>query len=280
LAKRWSFPARRSNVAATAAAHDCPVIARGQERPTVIDGRYRGLPEIAHGGYVAGLLAAALGGLSAEVRLRRPVPIGRRLSLQRADGELVELRDGEALLAAGATAEFALDVPLPVSLAEAEAASVRYPGFHGHLFPGCLGCGTERHVGDGLRIFPGPVAGRRLVAAPWVPAAEAADGAGRVPGELVWAALDCLQLWSLIVHLPPAVPDLVVTAALAARLEQPVVAGEPHVLIAWPIGRDGRKWLAGAALIGPDGGLCAIGLQTAAIASWGVPLSRARWRAA
>jgi hypothetical protein len=31
---------------------------------------------------------------------------------------------------------------------------------------------------------------------------------GRVPGELVWAALDCPQLWSLMVHVPASTPDL------------------------------------------------------------------------
>jgi hypothetical protein len=263
-----------------AAAHAAPVLTRNQQQLTVIDRRFSGLPEISHGGYVAGVLASALAGDSAEVRMRRPVPPGRRLSVERADNERVELRDGEQLLAEGVAAELALDVPAPLSLAEAEAASMRHPGLHGHPFPGCFGCGTERHAGDGLRIFPGPVAGRKLVAAPWTPAAGDADAQGHVPGELVWAALDCPQLWSLMVH-APATPDRVVTAALATRLERPVVAGEPHVVIAWPIGREGRKWLAGAALFAPDGELCAVGRQTAAaVTGWGIPLGRDRWGAA
>ena len=138
-------------------------------------------------------------------------------------------------------------------------------------------CGPERAVGDGLRIFPGPVAGRRLVAAPWVPTA---DDTGRVPDELVWAALDCPQLWSLMVHVPASTPDLVVTAAMATRIAQPVVPGEPHVVIGWPIGREGRKWHAGAAIFGPHGELCAVGRQTAAaVAGWGIPLGRDRWGA-
>jgi hypothetical protein len=100
-----------------------------------------------------------------------------------------------------------------------------------------------------------------------------------VASELVWAALDCPQLWALIAHAPPRTPERAVTAALEAKLEHPVVAGEPHVVIAWPLAREGRTWLAGAALIGPGGELCAIGRQTAAITSWGVPLARARWAA-
>jgi hypothetical protein len=247
-----------------------------QQKQVVIDRRFDGMPEIAHGGYLAGLLAGTLEEASAEVRLRRPVPTDQRLTLARSEAEAVELLDGKVLLAEGAPAELLLDVPLPVTLAEAERASRRFAGFHGHPFPDCLVCGDARPAGDGLRIFPGPVAGRRLVAASWVPAPELAKGAGEVPSELVWAALDCPQLWSLMVHAPAASPDLVVTAELITRLGHPVLAGEPHVVVGWPIGRNRRAWLAGAAVIGPGGELCAVGRQTAAITSWGVPLGRQR----
>jgi acyl-coenzyme A thioesterase PaaI-like protein len=243
-----------------------------QQQQVVIGRRFDGMPGIAHGGYLAGLLAATLDEASAEVRLRRPVPTDRPLTLARAETEAIELRDDKVLFAEGAPAELSLDVPLPVTLAQAERASRRFPGLHTHPFPDCLVCGGARTAGDGLRVFPGPVAGRRLVAASWVPAPELANGVGQVPSELVWAALDCPQLWSLMVHAPAASPDLVVTAALNTRLGNPVLAGEPHVVIGWPIGRNGRGWLAGAAVIRPDGELCAVGRQTAAVTSWGVPL--------
>jgi hypothetical protein len=268
---------RKANVPATVTAHAAFVLTENEER-LVVEQVFAGLPEIAHGGYLAGLLATALGGAAAEVRLRRPAATGRRLGLAQVDPELVELRDGDALVAEATPAELALDMPLPVSLAEADAASRRYPGHERHLFPDCFGCGPERHAHDGLRIFPGPVTGRRLVAAPWVPDAEHADGDGRVPAELVWAALDCPQLWSLIVHAPTATPCRVVTEVLATRLEHPVTAGEPHVVMAWPLGQDGRRWVAGAAVLGPGGELCATGRQTAVSTSWGVPLGLAHWR--
>jgi hypothetical protein len=232
----------------------------------VIERQFHGLPDIAHGGYVAGVMAAALGDSAAEVRLRRPVPTGRALDIERVNGH-VELRDGDTVLARGAATDVAVDVPLPVSLAEAEAASRRFIGFGHHLFPYCFGCGT--HHAHGLRVFPGPVAGRSVVAAPWVPSG---DDAG-----LAWAVLDCPQLWSLIVHTPTEAPDRVVTAALATRVERPLVAGEPHVVMAWPAGTDGRTRLAGGAVIGPDGELSAVGIQTAVTTDWGVPLGRAHW---
>ena len=102
----------------------------------------------------------------------------------------------------------------------------------------------------GLHVFPGPVTGRSLVAALWVPPVALAGADGHLPPELVAAALDCPQLWALMVHAPPESTDRVVTAQLETRLEQPVAAGEPHVVMGWPIGRDGRRWLAGAAILG------------------------------
>ena len=59
----------------------------------VIDAAYDGLPELAHGGYVAGLLTASLGADSSRVRLRRPVPSARALHLERPAADHVELRD-------------------------------------------------------------------------------------------------------------------------------------------------------------------------------------------
>jgi hypothetical protein len=106
-----------------------------------------------------------------------------------------------------------------------------------------------------------------------------AERAG-APRELVCAALDCPQLWALMVHAPATSRERVVTVVLETRIEQRVTAGEPHVVIAWPIGRDGRHRLAGAAILGPRGELCATGRQTAAVVDgWGVPLGRDHWAA-
>jgi hypothetical protein len=245
----------------------------------VVEERFAGLPNIGHGGYVAGVLASALETNSAAVQMRRPVPPGRDLVIDVAD-DRAELRNGEKLLAEAAPAELELDIPAPVTLADAVRASAHFPGHHHHMFPYCFACGPARHEGDGLRIFPGPVAGRELVAAPWLPPAEMADADGHVHSELVWAALDCPQLWALMTNVPPETPDRVVTAALETRIEQPVVATEPHIVTAWPIGRRGRTWQAGAAVFSAAGELRAVGRQTAAVVSgWGVPLGRDHWGA-
>jgi hypothetical protein len=207
-----------------------------------IDARYNGPPGSANGGYTCGVVAALVGG-PAEVTLRRPPPLGRPLEVDRADGR-VALLDGGELVAEGVPAEIELDVPAPVSFAEAERASAAYPGFVEHPFPTCFVCGPGRPADDGLRIFPGPVAGRELVASPWVaPAARA---------ELVWAALDCPG--GFAAGLGTERGEMVL-GRLGARIERAPEAGERCIVVAWPLGEDGRKVYAGTALFAEEGEL-------------------------
>ena len=206
----------------------------------MIPGRFNGPPRTANGGYTCGIVAGLLGG-DAEVTLRRPPPLDRPL---RWDGE--SLWDGEELVAEGRHAELELDIPAPVSVEEAEEASRSYTGFERHAFPTCFVCGPERD--DGLRIFAGAVPGRDLVASPWTPAERSR--------ELVWAALDCPGAFAVQF----AERGEVVLGRLAARIDRLPEPGEPHVVVAWPLGEDGRKLSAGTAVF------------TAA----GEPLARAR----
>ncbi len=204
-----------------------------------IPARFNGPPASANGGYTCGLVAGLLGG-EAEVTLRAPPPLERELEVVRANGR-VELRDGQTLVAEGERASVEVDVPPAVSVAEAEAASTRYAGFAHHAYPTCFSCGPARD--DGLGIYAGPVTGRDgVVAATWTPAEE--------PGpEVVWAALDCPSGW--------AVDDFqregVLLGRMAARVDRLPAPGEPHVVLGWRIGEDGRKRYAGSALTTADG---------------------------
>lgn len=201
-------------------------------------------------GLVAGLLGAA-----AEVSLRRPPPIGRPLVV-RHDGA-VAILDGEAVVAEGVSADFEVEVPDPIGLGDAVEATNRYPGFILHPFPTCFVCGPERDEGDGLRIFPGPVTGRRIVAAPWIPDHTLAGADGRVPPEFVWAALDCPGAFA------NGFPEIqMVLGRLAARLERSVEPGEECVVAGWSAGVEGRKHFAGTALFGVDGELRATARAT------------------
>lgn len=209
-----------------------------------IPAAYNGPPDSGNGGYTAGVVARLLGADAAEVTLRAPPPLDRPL---RWDGE--RLWDAETLVAEGqALREVDVEVPPPVSFEEAEEASRRYPGFAVHAFPTCYVCGPDRE--DGLRIFAAPVEGRDVAAAPWVPR-EAAP-------ELVWAALDC----------PGAIAvgwderGVAVLGRMAAAVDGLPRVGERCVVVARPLGEDGRKLFAATALYGEDGRLLGRARQT------------------
>ncbi len=223
-----------------------------------IERRFRGPPESGNGGYVCGVTAGHIDG-AAEVTLRRPPPLDRPLAVQRRGGG-VALRDGETLIAEGVPTSVEIDVPEPVSFAEAEAAAQFYFGFQQHWFPSCFVCGPQRDDGDGLRIFPGWIAGHSVVAAPWVPDASLAGVDGTVRPEFVWASLDCPGAWALFTEPNEGRP--IVLGLFAAKLVAPVRAREPCIVIGWPLGEDGRKLYAGTALFGEDGDLHAFARAT------------------
>jgi hypothetical protein len=190
----------------------------------------------------------------ASVSLRVPPPLERPLDLRGGDGGKLELHDGNVLVADGASAELELQVPEPPSLEEAEQAVERFVFFHDHPFPGCFVCGPGRSYPDGLRIFPGQVESRAVVAAPWIPDADLAGENGTLAPELIWAVLDCPT--SFGAGLLGGVGTSVL-ARLTAEILGNVRPGEPHVVIGWPIGRDGRKSEGGSAIFTADGELLA-----------------------
>jgi hypothetical protein len=203
-----------------------------------IAARFNGPDGSANGGYTCGRIAALLGGV-ADVTLRSPPPLERPLSVER-DGDGVRLLDGETLVAEAAPGSVGLDVPTPSSWDEAERAAARYPGFAEHAFPRCFVCGPEREPDDGLRVFAGPLGDGRF-AATCIPT--------EVRPELVWAALDCPG--AIAVGFPERGETLLGRFAVAIdELPEP---GECCVVLAWPLGEDGRKLYAGTALFGADG---------------------------
>jgi len=214
-----------------------------------IDRRFNGPPESGHGGYVCGVVAGLVGG-QAEVTLRRPPPLDRPLDVRRLQSGGVALLDGETVIAEGAPASLDIDVPEPVALPDAEAASRSYLGFRRHPFPTCFACGPQRAEGDGLRILPGRAEGRNMVAAPWTANSSLTDEEGTLRPEFMWAALDCPGAWALMTDLSEAPP--VVLGRLAAKLLAPVRGGERCVAIGWPLGEEGRKLYSGTALFSEE----------------------------
>lgn len=218
-----------------------------------IPGRFNGPLDSGNGGYCSGVAAGFLEG-AGEASLRRPVPLDTPLEVLREDDGSVRVLDGEALVIEARPApEFEVEVPPPVSPHEARMAAARYRGRSDGLFSRCFVCGRARE--DAFGVFAGAVEGRRLVASPWTPPSWTADAAGHVLPEFVWAVLDCPTYFALYMNgeLP-----LSVLGRLTARLDAPVVSGEEHVVIAWPIGAEGRKHHAGSAVLSSDGEALAV----------------------
>jgi hypothetical protein len=221
----------------------------------VIPERFKGPPDSGNGGYTCGCVGVLVGN-PATVSLRTPPPLERELPVERTDGG-VTVRDGHTVVAEGAPAQVEPQLPEPVGMEDARRASER--GYErwseGHPFRTCVVCGPDREPLDGFRIFPGEVEGREVFAAPWTPHESLASPGGLVRPECVWAALDC----------PTSAPVAlfgegrpIVLARLAVSIEAPVRAGEPHVLMSWKLGVDGRKRRGAAALLGPGGVLLAL----------------------
>jgi hypothetical protein len=202
---------------------------------------FNGPPGSGHGGYVSGRLAALVGE-PAEVTLRAPTPLGKPLHSRRSDGT-VELLDGGILIAEGRAIEpFQMDLPAPVGSEEAERARSRYRSHPS--FSTCFVCGSAREGGQ--RVYAGPVDDRSQAATPWSPSDDwLDDGAGNVRPEFVWSVLDCPTYHGFFLD---SEPGLAMLGRFAVRRVQSVQMGEPHVISAWRIGRDGRKLLAGSAL--------------------------------
>ncbi|WP_327353329.1 hypothetical protein [Streptomyces sp. NBC_01304] len=232
----------------------------GAETLTV-PGHVTGYPEVAFGGYVAGLLAARTDAKEVRVDFRGTVPVGAPVHFTKTldgGGRLGTARGD--LLVAASPAELALDLPDMPSFEEAQAATEDYLAYHRENPPPllrCFGCGPDTAAGVGLRIFPSTVPGRDLVAGAWVPDAGLADAEGLLPPEMVWAALDCPSGWAGVRI--GKMGSGALTAALTGTQLRPVVAGEPYVSYSWVIGSEGRKLTAGVALATAEGELCALG---------------------
>lgn len=215
------------------------------QREVTINGRYCGPPESANGGYAAGVVAEGVEGVS-TVTLRVPPPLDTPMTLA-SDGTESSLTHGELLVGEGKGSDLDLAVPDPPSLEEAVAASQRYVFLDSdHVFPTCFVCGTDR-ASDGLHIYPGPVGGSDVVAAPWSPDTTLGSEGDPIDRRYVWSALDCPSYFGL------GTTPLAVLGRITAAIDRVPVVGEQLIAMGWPMGTDGRKLYSGSALATPDG---------------------------
>ena len=213
-----------------------------------IPGRFNGPQASGQGGYCSGLIASFVEG-PASVTLRSPIPLETPLEVIREDDGSVRVLAGETLVAEAHSApELDLEVPGPVRIEEARLAKTRYRGLADGPFSHCFVCGRARE--DAIGVFAGSVEGRKLAASSWTPPDWTAGEGGHVLPEFIWAVLDCPTFFALEVNgeLPMSV-----LARMTARVDAPVMAGQEHVAIAWPIDSDGHKHHAGSAVVSPEG---------------------------
>ncbi len=222
----------------------------------MIDERFCGPPGSGNGGYTCALAARELDG-PAEVTLRTPPPLSKPLSVRvEGGGDRVSLLDGEVIVATAKPTSVELDVPGPVSPADAELAATRFPWRDRHPYPTCFVCGPGREPADGLNIFPGPVEGEDIFAATWRPDDEFAGSGGEIGEEFVWAALDCPS--GIVTDLFGDV-GLILLGRLSVDIRRPICADCSYVIQAWPLSREGRKMNTASALISDRGEVCALG---------------------
>jgi hypothetical protein len=211
-----------------------------------IPARFNGPPRSAQGGVAAGRLAAYVGAPAVEVTLRRPPPLDRDLRVD-ASGGGARLHDGDLLVAEAVPAPgdlTALDPGPPVPVEQAAATPATPPAEH--PFPTCVACGPARP--DGLRLEPGPLPDGRT-ACVWTPADD--------DPVLVWAALDCPGGFAAgLVDRPMLLGRMALTRTGALR------PGEPHVVLGWRTGGEGRKTHTGSSLHAADGSLLALARAT------------------
>lgn len=218
-----------------------------------LPGRFNGPPHSANGGYAAGRFAALLDG-PVRVSLRTPPPMDVDLAVVDVD-DGVDVVHGDVVVGQVRPApEVAPAVPHVPDFDTARRAMADFPAMHDHPFATCFVCGPRRPDGDGLDIFPGPVAVAadvNLHATAWTPAPDL--GADAVDEEFVWAALDCPSYFGGTDGRPG------VLASLAVTILAPVPVGEDLVVTGWRHDVDGRKIRSGSAVASAAGDVLAVG---------------------
>jgi hypothetical protein len=223
----------------------------------VVAERFRGPARSGNGGYTCGALAAhaPTSWPAVTVRLSQPPPLDVTMTVARSEALVVASYDGSEVARAAEADHDPVPVE-PVDAATARSAQAAYPGLSSHPFPTCFACGTAREPGDGLRIFPGPVAQHR-VAATWTPDHsvvadwhEYRDPVREVGHAVTWAALDCAGAWAADLG-----ERLMVLGTMTARLHSLPVLGVEHVVVGEARGESGRKRLSATSLYDGDGRL-------------------------
>lgn len=222
-------------------------------RTIVIDSRFSGPPGFGNGGYVAGVVARAVGS-AATVTLRAPIPLDTPLDLTAGDGGArpAELRHAGRLLAEAVAGAPDLPSPPPApDRSTALAATGRYAGRAPNPYRECFVCGFAREPGSGLRVFAGPTPTPGLAAADWPIHPALGDEDGMVPDEFLWGALDCPGAHAV------GSTDLRL-GRITARVSGRIRSGEHCTVAGWRLGSERRKHFTGTAVYDEAGNVAAL----------------------
>lgn len=215
-----------------------------------VNKRFCGPPRSGNGGYVCGLVAKVIPGLS-EVKLLAPPPLDSDLTLEYTDNSATLTMDGSAIAKAAETS-WDMTVPKCPDIEEALTAQENYLGFTKHDLPGCFVCGPKREIGDGLRIFAGTGKSGNIVSAVWEPANLPSNHNNEIDSEFIWAALDCPGFFAVTEQ-----SGFALLGSLSVKHFHPVFLDQKYIVTGWHAGSEGRKHTAGTALFDEQGKLVA-----------------------
>ena len=217
-----------------------------------IDRRFCGPPDSGNGGYTCGMVAKWIDG-PAEVILRRPPPLNKKLSIKKIDNDKVILYDDIGIIAEAVSADIVFDPPQPPAFSKVDKASPAPEMLKKHQYPTCFVCGPQREINDGMRIFSAPIKGTGYMAATWIPDPSLSNPAGTIQDEIIWASLDCPGGWA-VVHekMRP-----ILLGKLAVHINDRMKPGDKCIVVALKLSQKGRKILTGSALFSESGQLYA-----------------------
>ena len=223
----------------------------------IVGPQFRGPPNSGNGGYVCGLLASRLLNPTVTAVLRAPIAIDTPLRIRIEQG-VAKLTSPTGDLIAEARATYGADLPIPPTpptLAAAALAGQHFVGLTRTFHPVCFTCATDLEDGHGLRVFVGQLVGEAdgVVAGTWTPHVNFANPDGLASHEAVWGALDCPGSVAWVTQGGGAGLLGTMTCEILRR----PMAGEPCIVMAWPLEQSGRKSVAGTALFSAGGELMA-----------------------
>lgn len=225
----------------------------------VVPRQFRGPPFTANGGYICGVLAAAVGGRGVAM-LRSGVPLDTAVRIEPGEEGAVTLVNAEGAVLGSARpaddSQIPPPPPAPPTVEEAKAFAAASQFAERSLHRGCFSCCIEREAGEGLGVHVGQIDGAPLgqCAGVWTPHENFALDDGTIPDEITWGALDCSGSMAWWIKSGSPVGLL---GTMAGEVLRKPKAGETYVVVAWAREVEGRKHFAGVALFDGQGGVMA-----------------------